>query len=179
MAPQVRLASFTLADAPFVLGLLNSEGFLTHIGDKGVRTVADAEAYLRSGPLASYAAHGHGLMRVDHADSGEPIGMAGLLKRDTLDLPDLGYALLPEWEGQGLARAAAGRVLVDAHARLGIREVLAVVKPGNTRSIRLLEALGFKEDGWVALYPGEPDNHRFRVRLPVGSPGQGGREVGP
>lgn len=86
---------FTLEDAPFIVRLLNEPSFLEFIGDKGVRTLAQAEAYLRQGPLASYASHGHGLCMVQDRVTGAPMGMCGLIKRDTLPEVDLGYAFVP------------------------------------------------------------------------------------
>jgi RimJ/RimL family protein N-acetyltransferase len=163
----IRLEPLTLAEAPFILRLLNTPGFLEHIGDKGVRTLGDAEAYLLKGPLASYATHGHGLLCVRRTDSGEPIGMAGLVRREGLPGPDLGYAFLPEQGGRGYAREAARQVLGDAWDRLHLPRVLAVVKPGNDRSIHLLTALGFQDRGWVRLYPDEPEDRCFEVERPL------------
>src|SRR5690554_8039655 len=41
-------------DAGFILELLNEPAFVRDIGDKGVRTLEDAHAYLATGPLDSY-----------------------------------------------------------------------------------------------------------------------------
>jgi len=137
--PRLLLRPFAFSDAPFILRLLNEPSFLEHIGDKGVRTLEDARRYLEDGPLASYARHGHGLMAVVSKETREAIGMCGLLKREHLDHPDLGYAFLPEAWGQGYAFEAARAVLEDA----GQDRVLALVSPENGPSIRLLEKLGF------------------------------------
>ena len=154
--PRLRLRPFTPADAPFALRLLNEPSFLQHIGDKGVRTEADAIAYLQNGPMASYARHGHGLMAVELKATGEPIGMCGLLKRDNLDHPDLGYAFLPEFGSKGYALEAAAATLEDAVAALGYSTLLAIVSPGNTASIKLLGKLGFSFEKLATLHPGEP-----------------------
>jgi [ribosomal protein S5]-alanine N-acetyltransferase len=134
---------FVLEDAPFILRLLNEPTFIEHIADRGVRTLADAEGYLRDGPIASQARHGHALWHVRLAATDTPIGMAGLLKRDTMDRPDLGYALLPDFVGQGMAREATEAVMAYAQATLHLTHIAAIVNPGNTRSIRLLDQLGF------------------------------------
>ena len=136
---RLRLRLLSLDDAPFILRLINEPSFLEHIGDKGVRDLEGARAYLADGPMASYARHGHGLMAVAVKETGEPIGMCGLLKREHLDHPDLGYAFLPEAWGLGYAFEAARAVLEDAK----LDRVLALVSPGNGPSIRLLEKLGF------------------------------------
>ena len=133
----------TPEDAPFILRLLNEPSFLEYIGDKGVRSLEDAEEHVRSGPMASYARHGHGLQKVSLRATGELLGMAGLLKRDHLPDADLGFAFLPEATGHGYAFEAGVAVLAHARRELGHSRTLAIVYPANTRSIRLLERLGF------------------------------------
>ena len=118
---RLRLRALDEGDAGFALELLNDADFLRHIGDKGVRTRNDALEYLRIGPWASYAAHGHGLWRVGLRDAADtPIGMCGLLRRDWLDAPDIGYAFLPAARGQGLAQEAADAVMRLARERYGL-----------------------------------------------------------
>jgi RimJ/RimL family protein N-acetyltransferase len=95
---------FDLGDAPFILRLINEPAWLEHIGDKGVKSVPAAEDYLTSGPIAMYRRYGFGLNLVLLTESQEPIGMCGLLKRDSLEDVDLGFAYLEEFWGQGLGQ---------------------------------------------------------------------------
>lgn len=129
-------------DAPFVLELLNDPGFLRHVGDRGVRTLEQARAYVIEGPMASYDAHGFGLYLVTTKGDGTPIGLCGLLKRDTLDDVDVGYALLPAFRAQGYAYEAASAVLSHAREALGLTRIAAIVQAENADSIRVLERLG-------------------------------------
>ena len=129
-------------DAPFILGLLNEPSFLRFIGDKGVRTVEDAVAYIRNGPRASYERNGFGLYLVALRETGAPIGICGLVSRDWLDHPDIGFSLLPAYWSRGYAMEAALGVL-ERSAAQGIRRVMAITNPDNHDSIRLLEKLGF------------------------------------
>jgi len=151
---RLRLRELSEGDADFALELLNDADFLAHIGDKGVRTREDARAYLCNGPLASYAAHGFGLWGVEPREGGALLGMCGLLQRDWLDAPDIGYAFLPSARGRGIAREAAEATLGLARPRFGASRVLAIVNPENVASIRLLESVGFVADGTV-VPPGE------------------------
>ena len=137
-----RLSPDSDADADFILRQLNDPGFIRFIADRGVRKLDDARAYIRNGPAASYAQHGHGLYRVSLQD-GTPIGLCGLLRREGLDAPDLGYSLLGEFTGYGYAIEAAAAVLADGRERLGFSRILAIVDPDNAASIRLLQKLGF------------------------------------
>ena len=148
---RLRISRMTAEDAPFILELLNDPDFLRFIGDRGVRTVDDASAYIANGPLASYARHGFGLYLVALADTAAPIGIAGILRRESLDDPDIGFAFLPAHRGQGYALEAARAVMDHAERDLGLGRVVAIVSPGNTASRRLLETLGFRSEGRLRL----------------------------
>jgi RimJ/RimL family protein N-acetyltransferase len=148
---RVTLSELGSADAPFILELLNQRSFIEHIGDRGVRTFADAEAWIDAGPRAMYAAHGHGLYRIGRLDDDEPLGICGLIRREVLALPDLGYALIDRHAGAGYALEAARLALADGVSRLAIHDVLAIVSPGNARSVALLGKLGFCGEGHVDL----------------------------
>ena len=138
------LRRLTLDDAPFVLELLTDPSWLRYICDRGVRDLESACEYLRKGPLDMYARLGFGLYRIDLKDSGEPVGMCGLLKRDTLPDVDLGYALLPRHWGRGYASEAAAGVLAHARDTLGLKRVVAITSPDNEASGRVLERVGMR-----------------------------------
>jgi len=143
----------TISDAPFILTLLNEPSFLRYIGDKQVRTVEDARQYILNGPVASYERHGFGLCLMELKESRTPVGMCGILKRDGLPDPDLGFALIPDFWNKGLAFEAATAVLTDARERLKLGRILAITSLDNDASIDLLERLGFKFERVVKLTP--------------------------
>ncbi len=154
------LRHFNPADAPFILALLNQPSFLRYIGDKKVRTLEDASQYILNGPQATYDRHGFGLYQVELKDSHTPIGMCGLLKREELPQPDIGFAFLPDFWNKGYAFEAAAAVLNDARERLQLNRVLAIVNPDNEASIRLLEKLGLTFERNIKLA-----NDRDEVKL--------------
>ena len=141
--PRLQVRELTAADAPFMLTLLNDPAFIQYIGDRGVRTLADAAAYVERGPRVSYAQHGFGLWLVALAASGAPIGICGILKRDALPDPDLGFAFLPGYRSRGYGFEAAAAVRDYARVTLALPRLLAIVNPDNVASIRLLARLGF------------------------------------
>ena len=151
------LRRLTTKDAAFILELLNDPAFLRYIGDKGVRTHADACRYIETGPMASYERHGFGLYRVELKDGGEPIGMCGLLKRDYLPDVDIGFALLPAHRSKGYTLEAAAAVLAHATDTLGLKRVLAITSPDNVASIGLLERLGFRFERMARPAENEPE----------------------
>lgn len=158
-APLIETQRLTLRrlaedDADFILGLLNEPSFLQYIGDRGVRTPEDARAYIRNGPMASYARHGFGLLLVVRQEDGAPIGMCGLLKRDALDDVDVGFAFLPAHWSKGYAAEAAAAVLAHGRTTLALTRVVAITQADNLGSIRVLEKLGFTFERMIRM-PGE------------------------
>lgn len=152
--PRLVLRRLVPDDAAFVLELLTDRSFIDNIGDRGVRDPDAARRYILDGPVASHARYGYGLDLVQIKATGTPIGICGLVRRDYLDAPDIGYALLPRFCGQGYAREAAAAVLANAVGSLGLQRVHAIVSPSNGRSIRLLEKLGLRYERMITP-PGE------------------------
>jgi RimJ/RimL family protein N-acetyltransferase len=142
------------ADAPFILRLLNEPSWLENIGDKGVRTTAEAQRYIETGPAEMYGRLGFGLYQVRLTISDAPIGMCGLLKRETLEDVDLGFAFFPEFWGNGYAREAAAAVLSYARNRLGLARIVAITARNNDASRRVLEKLGFELERSVQIETG-------------------------
>jgi len=131
-------------DAAFILGLLNEPSFLRYIGNKGVRTLDDARRYIADGPADSYRRNGFGLYRVELKETGVPIGICGLVKRDSLPDPDIGFAFLESHWSKGYALESASAVMAHGRETLGLARILAITDPANTRSVRLLEKIGLR-----------------------------------
>ncbi len=159
------LRRLSTGDADFIVRLLNEPSFLRYIGDRGVRTMADAERYVSDGPVLSYERHRFGLLLVERKDSRDPIGICGLLKRDWLDDPDVGFAFVPEHWSRGYALESASAVLADARERLRLTRVVAITSPDNLPSIRLLEKLGFRFERMGAPAAGAAEVNVFGVTL--------------
>lgn len=150
---RLRLSQLSVDDAPFILELLNTPSWLTYIGDRGVRTLDDARNYLLNGPIASYNRFGFGLYLVTLTDTDESIGLCGLLQRETLDDPDIGFAFLPDYMGKGYGFEAASAVMTYARTTLGVGCILAITVMYNEKSINLLKKVGFHFDRLIALAP--------------------------
>ena len=148
---RLALREFDARDAEFVLRLVNEPSFLRYIGDRGVRTLDDARKYIADGPVAGYARDGHGLMRVERKSDGASLGMCGLLKRDALPEPDIGFSFFPEYWSQGYALEAASAVMRHARDTLAIGRILAITTRDNASSMRLLDKLGFRFERMIAL----------------------------
>lgn len=139
------------ADAPFVLELLNSPGFLENIGDRGVRTEDEARAYIVERIIGSYREHGFGMWLTLQKLDGSAVGLAGLVRREGLDTPDVGYAFAPRSWGQGYAQEAAAAVLAHAQGALGIPKLAAITTLENFASMAVLRKVGFTYQGVIQL----------------------------
>jgi RimJ/RimL family protein N-acetyltransferase len=148
---RLRLRWLQAADAPFVLELLNDPGWIRWIGDRKMHTEAAARNYIEDRLAAGYRKHGFGLNLVELRATSEPLGLTGLIKRDTLDDVDLGFAFLERHRGHGYAREASAACLEQARGSLGLPRVVAIVLPGNEPSLALLRALGFAFERRVHL----------------------------
>jgi len=154
-------------DAAFILKLVNDPDWLRFIGDRGVRNLEDARQYIRKGPVDMYARLGFGLYLTELKDGRVPAGICGLIKRDTLDDVDLGFAFLPEFRGKGYAGEAASAALAYGRDVLGLPRILAITSPDNDRSIRLLDRLGFQFERTARL---GSDPEEVRVFSSIAAP---------
>ena len=162
---RLRLRSATPDDAGFYCALVNDPAFIEHIGDRGIRTLDEAREALLAGPIAMQETRGHSLYVAELKEGGTPIGMCGLIKRDTLDEIDLGYAYLPAWRGQGYAWEAA-RAVLDFAPTLGIRRLLAITSPNNIASNGLLRKLGMRFERFIHLVPEDAGTNLYSIELP-------------
>lgn len=161
---RVLLRKVEETDAAFILRLLNEPGWLEYIGDKGVRTMEDAVHYITTGPRAMYNREGFGLFLVERKGNQAPIGLCGLIKREGLDDVDIGYALLSEYHGQGFAFEAAKGTLVYAK-EMGLKRLIAITTKDNHSSVKLLEKLGMKPNGFATLPDDKEELKKFSLDL--------------
>ncbi len=161
---RLRLRWLNGDDAGFILELLNDPDWLANIGDKGVGDLDSARRYIESGPQAMYAARGFGLNLVELHD-GTPVGLCGLIRRENLPDVDVGYAFLPGHRGKGYAREAVTATLADAQRSFGLTRVIAITKPHNARSAKLLTDMGFAREGTITFQAGAPEALLFGIGL--------------
>lgn len=149
---RLTISYMSVADAAFMLQLLNMPSYHKYIGDRNVRSIADAETYIVERPMKSYATHGFGYYVIRlKADDTIPVGIVGILKRDTLKDVDIGFAFLPEHEGKGYGYESAMGLMHWAHEHKGIKTFTGMVLENNPASIRLLEKLGMKFEKKIVM----------------------------
>lgn len=157
---RLTLDEMTAGDSGFVLAMLNDPGWISNIGDRGVRTEEAAEAYIRERFLSSS-------WFVARNSANEPIGVCGLVQREGLAHPDIGYAFLQRWAGRGYATEAAWAVLNHALRDLGRTTILAITRPDNRASQRVLTKIGLHFVGLVNLPGQDEQSALFSTQAPV------------
>lgn len=145
------LRKFTIGDAPFILELLNSPDWLAHIGDRNLRSLGDARKYIREKYHATYDDSGVGAYLIQLAETEKSIGTVGLFKRPTLDYPDLGFALLPEYYRKGYALEASQALIANVTSTYAIETIYGLTTAENASSKALLSRLGFLQTDTVRL----------------------------
>jgi RimJ/RimL family protein N-acetyltransferase len=140
---------------------LNDPEWLRFIGDRGVRTLEGAREYILKSLVALYERFGFGLYLVELKAGGAPAGVCGLIKRDSLEDVDIGFAFLPQYRGQGYAYESAAAVMAYGKEKLGFKRIVAITSPDNDDSARLLEKLGFKFERVITLTDGGEEVRLF------------------
>ena len=160
---RLTLRQLTTDDAEFIFELLNDPSFIQNIGDRNIRALDHAYAYIVNGPVASYAKNGFGLWLVALKETNESIGMCGLIRRENLEDVDIGYALLPRFWSKGYASEAAQAAKAYAKDMVGLKRLVAIVDPANEGSIRVLEKLGLRYEKMVRLSADDIDLKLFAI----------------
>ncbi len=165
---RLRLRTIEEDDAPFYYELVNDPTWIEFIGDKGILSVEGARRAIVDGPRAMQQRSGHSLYVMERKSDGRALGLCGLIKREALPEADIGYAIRPEFFGQGYTHEAAVAVLAFARERLGMQRVLGLTAPGNAKSIALLNKLGL---GFVENRRLPPDDRPTNIYLIEFAPG--------
>lgn len=147
---RLKLTEWQAEDADFILKLVNTDGWLENIGDRKVYNLTDAKKYIKKLRLP-YGSYGYGFYALRLRESNEIIGMCGIIKRMGLSDPDLGFALMPEHEGNGYIYEMSSAFIKHSFVKLGLTRVVAITTPSNTRSIKVLDRLGMKYEKDVQL----------------------------
>jgi [ribosomal protein S5]-alanine N-acetyltransferase len=144
---RLRIRALTIIDAGFMMQLMNTPSWIKNIGNRNVNDPTTASNYIANNIINSYHINGFGLFLVVVKKDNQSAGICGIVKREGLTIPDLGFAMLPKYEGKGIATEASKAVVQYAKETLQLSQLAGITKPDNIASIRVLEKVGmeFKE----------------------------------
>ncbi|MED2935519.1 GNAT family N-acetyltransferase [Bacillus wiedmannii] len=135
---------FDIKDAPFILELVNDPAWIQFIGDKRIKDLEDAKKYILNGPVDMYNKMGFGLYLVERKEDLTPLGMCGLIKRDSLEDVDIGFAFLEKFRSNGYGFESASAVIEYGVQKLELKRIVAITTIDNINSGKLLEKIGFQ-----------------------------------
>ena len=135
---------FDIKDAPFILELVNDPAWIQFIGDKRIKNLEDAKKYILNGPVDMYNKMGFGLYLVERKEDLTPLGMCGLIKRDSLEDVDIGFAFLEKFRSKGYGFESASAVIEYGVQKLGLKRIVAITTIDNIYSGKLLEKVGLQ-----------------------------------
>lgn len=141
---RLRIRALTIIDAGFMMQLMNTPTWIKNIGNRNVNDKTSASNYIANNIINSYNINGFGLFLVKHKKDNQSAGICGIVKREGLTIPDLGFAFMPNYEGMGIATEASKAVVKYAKETLEINQLAGITKPENIASIRVLEKVGME-----------------------------------
>ncbi len=162
---RLELRWLTLDDTPMMFAVWNDPAFVRYVGDRGIRSLEQARAAVEAGPLSLYTEYGYGPFLVRRRADGVDMGICGLFRRDGLEEPDIGFAILPDFCGMGYGFEASATVLEHARDALGLSCVTAIVSPHNEASIGLLEKLGMRYIRPIRMPGDDHDVRLYRIEF--------------
>jgi len=145
------LSKINKKDAPFLYQLMNDPDWILNIGDRQINNLEDAENFIANRFIKSYKENGFGFYILRLIENDSPVGICGLIKRDGLDHVDIGYALMPEFRGNGYAFEAAKVVSAYGLNHFKLDKIVAIVNSGNKKSEQILEKLGLQFEKMITL----------------------------
>ncbi len=140
-------------DRSFIYELMNTPTWHQFIGDWNIHSLEVAENYIHSSIRKAYQDFGFGMYKILSKESGLPLGLCGLLQRDYLESVDIGFAILPQFEGKGFTYESARAIMDFGFATLKKDVILGITTEENIKSRKLLEKLGMQHIGRVKSSP--------------------------
>ena len=162
---RLTISKFTIDDAPFFFELVNTPHWIKYIGDRNIKTITEAEQHLINGQIKSYDTHGFGFYKLNLKENNNPIGTCGLIKRETLEHVDIGFAFLPEYEGKGYGFESSKAILKVAKNIFKLETILAITLQVNKPSINLLEKLGLSFQKMIKPFEDDQELMLFAKNL--------------
>ncbi len=141
---RLHLRELTIIDASFILQLMNSPNWIQYIGDRNVKTKSEAANYISKKIISSYRSKGFGLYLIQLKETKKSIGICGLIQRDDLDTPDIGFAILPIYEGKGFIKEAGNAIIKYAKDNLQLKIIYGITTEENEASIKVLQNIGMQ-----------------------------------
>lgn len=157
------LQPMRIEDADLIFELYNTANFIRFIGDRNIKTIEDAENYIKTKFLPQIEKFGYGNFLIIQKSDQKKIGGVGIFHRDGLDVQDIGFSFLPEFEGKGYGFEAASKLLEMAFSEFGLKKISAITTNENISSQKLIEKLGLKYLKMIRLPEDEEELRYYEI----------------
>lgn len=147
------LREFQLSDAPGIFRLNLHPDILRFTTDPPFLSEEEAETFIRN--YDAYRITGMGRLAIIDKLDHTFIGWCGLKYIISENEVDIGYRLLPEFWGLGIAVETASACCNFGNTQLGIKRIVARIHPENLRSVRVSEKLNMRYEKEL-IYDGKP-----------------------
>jgi RimJ/RimL family protein N-acetyltransferase len=138
-------------DAEFIIELMNTPKWIQFIGDRNVKSIDSAKEYIKTKITPQLQRLGYATYTLILKSDQTKIGTCGLYDREGLGGIDIGFAFLPQYEGQGYGFESADKLIQVAIQQFDVKEINAITTKDNIVSQKLLEKLGLALNGFTKL----------------------------
>ena len=152
-------------DAKFIFELVNTPKWLRYVGDRKIKSVEDAKAYIELKMLPQLEKLGFANYTLVRKHDGIKVGTCGLYDREGTKGIDIGYALLPAYEKMGYASEATRKLMEVAKNEFEINELSAYTTKDHLASRKLLEKLNFNLKGSLTFPDDDEEILHYQINL--------------
>ena len=145
---RLRLRHFSLDDLDDLFRIYSNPEVMRYVGS--ARTKDETQAALVS--MIKHWEHGFGMWATIYKDSAKLIGRCGLCFLDNTPEVELGYTLDKPFWNMGLATEASLVSLKYGFEQVGLERIVAIDKPKNIASQRLMQLVGMKYENIAHYY---------------------------
>lgn len=153
----------SIEDADLIYLIMNSPKFMKYVGDRKINSIQDAKEYIQNKILPQLYSVGYSNYSMIIKKNGEKIGICGLYHREGIEGVDLGFGLLPEYEGFGYAYEASRQLVNVAFTEFRFQEIKAITAKENYASQKLLQRLGFEFKGLTNFFD-DTEEYLYKIK---------------
>lgn len=141
----------SLSDSELIFMMMNAPKFKKYVGDRNITSIKKAEKYIEEKMIPQLQTLGYSNYTIIKKSNNLKIGVCGLYSREGIEGIDIGFGILPNFEGAGYAFEAANKLKEAAFENFQIQKIKAITSENNFASQKILEKLNMTSIGRVSL----------------------------
>jgi ribosomal-protein-alanine N-acetyltransferase len=145
------LRPFQLGDEEALFAMNTDPDVIRYAGNTPFASIDAAHDVLRNVIFKDYEVRGYGRFALVLKETGKVIGFSGVKYLADIEETELGYRLMPQHWGKGLASESAVASIDFARDTLGLKRLIALVHPDNHGSANVVRKLGFSVERTISF----------------------------